>query len=480
MSPLFAEICASSAAIRPAIGGIAEALGPDRDQRRPGIEQVGGVARAGDAPHADDRHGDARGDRAHLRERDGADRRAGQAAGPAAEPRRARPRRMRGMARRVLISDTASAPAASAASATRATSAVFGVSFTISGLAVRGRTSASIAPSSAGSAPMSSPVFTFGQETFSSIAATSSRASTASTSGADLGGGRAHHVGDQRHRQLGELGQVVLEVAAQALVGQPDRVDHPGRRLAQPRRRVALARLERDRLGDEGREREVGQQRVAEDPARRDRVEGARAVDDRVGELDAAERGQCAGTSAIASPARTGRRRTGARSRRRPAGRRSRSRRRSRRPSPTRGRGGWARRAAGTARARPRASAAARRRRRSRRSSASSSAASSSVTRPWWPSEPSSVATRALASSSAPGAWAASRKPSSAGAAHRRRAARPARWPAARCRPRRRTAARGVRRRAARTRSPAARSPAGRRPARGRTAGRCPARRPRA
>ena len=80
------------------------------------------------------------------------------------------------------MSDTASAPSASAACATAATSAVFGVSLTIRTLLVSGRTARSSAPSDAGSAPMSSPVLTFGHETFSSIAATSSRASSASTS----------------------------------------------------------------------------------------------------------------------------------------------------------------------------------------------------------------------------------------------------------------------------------------------------------
>ena len=68
----------------------------------------------------------------------------------------------------------------------------------------------------------------------------------------------------------------------------------PAGELPQPRRRVALARLERDGLGDEGGEREARQQGVAERAPRGDRVEGARGVDDRVRELDAAEVGQCA------------------------------------------------------------------------------------------------------------------------------------------------------------------------------------------
>ena len=91
---------------------------------------------------------------------------------------------MSAIARSVLISDTASAPPSSAASAQAATSAAFGVSFTISGLPVRGRTARTTSSSWRGSAPMSSPVFTFGHDTFSSIAAISCRASQASTSSA--------------------------------------------------------------------------------------------------------------------------------------------------------------------------------------------------------------------------------------------------------------------------------------------------------
>ena len=49
------------------------------------------------------------------------------------------------MPRSVLISETASAPCASAAAATRAGDAQFGVSLTISGLAVSGRTASSSA-----------------------------------------------------------------------------------------------------------------------------------------------------------------------------------------------------------------------------------------------------------------------------------------------------------------------------------------------
>ena len=125
------------------------------------------------------------------------------------------------------------------------------------------------------------------------------------------------------------------------------------------------------------------------------------------------------------------------------AARRSRSRRRSRTPCPPPARAAPARRARRTARARPRASAAARTRRRRRGRRRRAAAASSSVTRPWWPTEPSSVAiARVRARSRAgarPSAWCGV-----AEAEHRRhrdvraRRARPPRRPAAGCRRRRR------------------------------------------
>ena len=79
----------------------------------------------------------------------------------------------------VLISETASAPPSSAATATAAGSATFGVSFTISGFAVSGRSASSSAAVSAGCSPTIRPEWTLGQETFSSIAATSSRSADA-------------------------------------------------------------------------------------------------------------------------------------------------------------------------------------------------------------------------------------------------------------------------------------------------------------
>ena len=91
-----------------------------------------------------DRDRDRRGDRAQLLQRDRAHRRAGEAA---AGRRRARPplRGSSALAFSVLISETASAPPSSAAIATAAGSATLGVSLTISGFSVSGRSASSSA-----------------------------------------------------------------------------------------------------------------------------------------------------------------------------------------------------------------------------------------------------------------------------------------------------------------------------------------------
>src|SRR5439155_15208520 len=72
-------------------------------------------------------------------------------------------------------------------------------------------------------------------------------------------------------------------------VGETDRVDHPGGRLPQARRRVALARSERDRLRDEGVEGKLVEKRIAEGAAGGDRVVRAGAVKDRAAKGDAAQ-----------------------------------------------------------------------------------------------------------------------------------------------------------------------------------------------
>ena len=146
MIPLFAAICRSSAAIRAPASGSRNDSVPTRDQVCARVEQVARVTPGLHAAHADDRDADALADLAHLRQRDRADRRAGHAAGAAAEPRLARPPRVhRHPAQRVDRARRRRRRAASAAAATAAGDAQFGVSLTISGLAVRGRTASSSA-----------------------------------------------------------------------------------------------------------------------------------------------------------------------------------------------------------------------------------------------------------------------------------------------------------------------------------------------
>ena len=74
----------------------------------------------------------------------------------------------------------------------------------------------------------------------------------------------------------------MLEVALEALVREPDRVDQPAGDLPQPRGRIALPRREGHGLRDERGEREPLEQLVAERAVRGDRVERPRPVDDRV------------------------------------------------------------------------------------------------------------------------------------------------------------------------------------------------------
>ena len=76
----------------------------------------------------------------------------------------------------------------------------------------------------------------------------------------------------------------------EALVGQADGVDQTAGDLPQPRRRIALPGLDRDGLRDEGGEREALDECCPEYLVGGDCVERPGSVDDRVLELDAAER----------------------------------------------------------------------------------------------------------------------------------------------------------------------------------------------
>ena len=141
---------------------VAEALGPDRDQRRPGGEDFERVIATRDPPMP------TIGSSPPRRQRGPGPPRS--AASPA---RRAPPGLPRcpgcavagsiALAFIVLINETASAPPSSAATATAAGSATFGVSFTISGFAVSGRSASSSAAVSSGCSPTISPEWTLGR-----------------------------------------------------------------------------------------------------------------------------------------------------------------------------------------------------------------------------------------------------------------------------------------------------------------------------
>ena len=209
--PACTEVDARRRAIRrdwaaPA-AGIAEALGADRDQRGADVEQVAAHARRS-APRPCRSPGcrTRAGDGGDLGQRDGPDRRAREPAGAAAQPRRRAGAVAPGasaIARSVLISETASAPPSWAAGAQAATSAVLGVSLTISGLAVRGRTAShdllELAP---GRRRCRGRSRRWGRTRSArsprSPGAASQRLQRAR---ADLAGGRAHDVGDQRARR---------------------------------------------------------------------------------------------------------------------------------------------------------------------------------------------------------------------------------------------------------------------------------------
>ena len=222
--------------------------------------------------------------------------------------------------------------------------------------------------------------------------------------------------------------QLVADEGLDADVLEADRVQHPGRRLGDARRRVPGARLEREALGDEAADPAQVQERRQLAAV----AEGARGRQHRVAQRDAARgrRGCRAARSRQRPPRRSSRRRrparrgTPARSLRRPAAPRTRGRRRSRRPCGSRA---TPRRAA---RPRPRAAPPApssawdRRCRRARPPRSASALSSSSVTRPRTPRLPSSVATRSATPSAAkspsPIRSAAVRAPSSTSTRARR------------------------------------------------------------
>ena len=226
-----------------------------------------------------------------------------------------------------------------------------------------------------------SPISTFGQETFSSSAADAvlaverARQSRAYSSCAkppiETTSGRP---------SAASRGSTSRLERVDARVREPDGVEHAGRRLGDPRRRVALARQRRHGLGGDRGQRPGGSETPAAGAPRAGRACPRRSAPDapaaaRRPRWRAAHAAALASRPGGARP-RPGPRRTAAAGARR-AGPRSRSRRRSRRPSAPRARPGRARRARRRAR-RPRAASDRARRRapRSRRAGPPRAAAS--------------------------------------------------------------------------------------------------------
>ena len=184
-----------------ASGRIAEALGSDRDQVC--ARRASGRARPGRAGRRPSR---SAGSRPPARTAWTCASATARTAGPEtppvrpAEPRLARCGDRAPCPRIVLISDSALAPASCAARATAATSDAFGVSLTISGLSVSGRTRSSSAAVSRGSAPITSPGLDVRagdvQLERGDLVALGERAHELG----DLLAAEAHHVDDQRHR----------------------------------------------------------------------------------------------------------------------------------------------------------------------------------------------------------------------------------------------------------------------------------------
>ena len=257
----------------PRLGRDRAAAPPDRGSSRCRSRRAGArveqrrarARRAGDAAHADDRNRDARGDA----RRPGRARRRG-SPGPTGRrcrrPARAPSLRRERPARSVLIRETASAPPpARRPRRRRATSAVFGVSLTISGLLSSGRT-CSISGASRTSrvgADVEARRDVRAGHVELDAAATPSACSSAPTQLAELPRASRPSRCDERYRLGTRQRTVKLPAVPRPCSGRAPRLGRPielimpAGRLPQPRRRVAVARRRRDRLGDVGREREV-------------------------------------------------------------------------------------------------------------------------------------------------------------------------------------------------------------------------------
>ena len=147
------------------------------------------------------------------------------------------------IARNVLTSETASAPASSAARANDATSVTFGVSFGITGSVVTLRTALTTSCVPVRLQPkVMPPSLMFGQEMFSSSAATPSASERMRASSHVLVDRGAADVDEHDRAAIAQLGQPLADEAVDADALQADRVEHAGRRLDDARRRMAFAR----------------------------------------------------------------------------------------------------------------------------------------------------------------------------------------------------------------------------------------------
>ena len=158
------------------------------------------------------------------------------------------------IARMVLATTTASAPACSAARATSGRSPVFGVSLTHSGSVVAARnwrTTVSVEAALMAKALPSSSIL--GQEILASIAATPAPRQFGGEPGKVLGG-RRRDADDQRRLVLLVVGQGVVEEIRHAFGRNSDRIDQAAGALHHARQRIAGAQFARDGLGDESAE----------------------------------------------------------------------------------------------------------------------------------------------------------------------------------------------------------------------------------
>ena len=163
------------------------------------------------------------------------------------------------MARNVLTSETASAPASSAERANEATSVTLGVSLGISGSVVTLRTAAVTCAVPARLHPnWMPPSLMLGQEMFSSIAATPSAIRQHARHLRIFVERRAADVHDGAGAALAQQRQLLADEPVDADALKADGVEHAGRRLGDARRPMPFALLEKEALdGDAAELREI-------------------------------------------------------------------------------------------------------------------------------------------------------------------------------------------------------------------------------